>query len=288
MTHRPYPRVVATPHEPERVLIAGDVHGNVSWFRHLCDVALEQGCDAVLQLGDFGFWPHVSTGRRFQDEASRHAARAGVVVYWIDGNHENHAQLRALARSGGFVAVADRCVYISRGHRWTWSGVRFGALGGAFSIDWRDRVPGTSWWPEEVTTDSDVELLGSAPLDVLVSHEAPAGIPLAGFPLPASDQVRTEEVRELIRAAVEATQPRLVLHGHWHRRYTYELTWTTAKDGGFEWRSTVVEGLAADVQRDVRAWGVLELDPLRFIGGETTASHRRREPQSTPFPHGTA
>ncbi len=35
------------------------------------------------------------------------------------------------------------------------------------------------------------------------------------------------------------------------------------------WRSVQVEGLAADVQGDFQAWGVLELDPLRFVGGET-------------------
>jgi hypothetical protein len=28
----------ATP-EPSRLLVAGDVHGNVGWFRRLCDLA---------------------------------------------------------------------------------------------------------------------------------------------------------------------------------------------------------------------------------------------------------
>lgn len=261
--------------EPSRLLVAGDVHGNIGWFRRLCDLAARQRCDALLQLGDFGFWPHAPDGVRFLKHVSHHATRVGVDIYWIDGNHENHDALRELPPGAdGFVAVADRCLHIPRGHRWTWNGVRFGALGGAFSIDWRDRTPRKSWWPEEVTTMADVDALGTAPLDVLVAHDAPAGVPLEGFRLPAEDEVRSDEVRRLVRAATEATRPRLVLHGHWHRRHSYELAWPVEQDGQLAWRSAEVEGLAADVQGDYQAWGVLDLAPLRFSGGETYRAER--------------
>ncbi len=253
-----------------RLLVAGDVHGNIAWMRALCDLAGTHECDAVLQLGDFGYWPHHPEGTRFLRHVSHQAARVDVTVYWIDGNHENHAALAALPPGQeGFVEVTDRCFYIPRGRRWTWRGVRFGALGGAFSIDWRDRTAGKSWWPEEITTPADVDALGDGRLDVLVAHEAPEGVPLEGFRLPAEDQVRTDEVRRLVRAATEATQPKLVLHGHWHRRHTYELSWPVEEDGELAWRSVLVEGLAADIQGDFQAWGVLELEPLRFVGGET-------------------
>lgn len=97
---------------------------------------------------------------------------------------------------------------------------------------------------------------------MLVAHEAPAGVPLEGFRLPAEDQVRTDEVRRFVRAATEATQPKFVLHGHWHRRNSYELAWPVEHDGELAWRSAQVEGLAADVQGDFQAWGVLDLEPL--------------------------
>jgi hypothetical protein len=258
------------PSEPRRLLVAGDVHGNVGWFRRVCDLAAQHDCDAVLQLGDFGYWPHAPEGLRFLKHVSHHATRVDVDIHWIDGNHENHVALRDLPRrADGFVAVTSRCLYIPRGHRWTWSGVRFGALGGAFSIDWRDRTPGHSWWPEEVTTAADVETLGTAPLDVLVAHDAPTGVPLESYRLPAEDEVRSDEVRRLVRAATAATLPQLLLHGHWHRRHSYELAWPLEEDGRLVWRSVQVEGLASDVQGDFQAWGVLELDPLRFIGGES-------------------
>ena len=260
---------MTVPAEPNRLLVAGDVHGNSGWLEVLFRSAVAHGCNAILQLGDFGFWPHQPGGSRYLHRVSKYADRSGVVVFWIDGNHENHDALRLLTPSAdGFVDVARGCRHAPRGLRWTWRGVRFGALGGAFSIDWRDRVPGRSWWPDEVTTAADVERLGGAALDVLLTHDAPAGVPLGGVRLPDADQVRTDEVRALLAEAVKATSPRLVLHGHWHRRYSYELTWPAAVEGGAGWRATQVEGLASDVERDARAWGVLDLEPLRFTGGE--------------------
>lgn len=143
----PYRRRVACTSEPRRLLVAGDVHGDVAWFEGLCSRSAELGCDAVLQLGDFGYWPHVPDVLKFLRRVTSSAVRFDQTVYWIDGNHENHAALCTLpATADGFVELTDRCVYLPRGHRWTWNGVRFGALGGAFSIDWRERRVGTSWW----------------------------------------------------------------------------------------------------------------------------------------------
>lgn len=184
------------------------------------------------------------------------------------------------AAADGFVDLTDRCVYLPRGHRWTWNGVRFGALGGAFSIDWRERRVGTSWWPEEVTTAKDVEKLGSGPLDVLVTHDAPEGVPLSGLRLPVEDQVRTDAVRSLVADAVKATSPALVLHGHWHRRHSFELSWPIGIDGRLEWGHAQVEGLASNVEYDARAWGVLELDPLRFVAGISSRESPRWRPTS--------
>lgn len=255
--------------EPTRLLVAGDIHGDGAWFESLCRRAAALECDAVLQLGDFGYWPHEQGGVKFLRRLSSAAAKFGQSVFWIDGNHENHARLGALIGGGRSpVEIASRCWHLPRGYRWTWRGVRFGALGGAFSMDWRSRRPGISWWPEEVTTASDVETLGHDRLEVLVTHEAPAGVPLEGASLPPADQARTDEVRTLVADAVKATRPDLVLHGHWHRRHAFELAWPVAGGDELRWGHTRVEGLASNVEHDHRSWGVLDLDPLRFAGGE--------------------
>ena len=260
--------------EPERVLLAGDTHGNGPWVGNLCKLANQHGCDVILQLGDFGYWPHTAKGRRFLDQVDRHAERHGIsCLYWIDGNHENHDMLAELEPDeDGFVTIGDRCRYAPRGHRWRWGQVHFGALGGAFSMDHRYRVEGVSWWPNEILTDADVERLGEAPLDVLLSHDAPEGAPIRNFELQPGDEMLCSQVRERILQAVKATQPELVLHGHWHRRTSSELSWPINSDGELDWASTHVEGLAADKQGDHRAWAILDVDPLNFIDSEAILS----------------
>ena len=42
-----------------RILLAGDTHGNTTHVRYLIDVAVDQGCDRIFQLGDFGAWEHM-------------------------------------------------------------------------------------------------------------------------------------------------------------------------------------------------------------------------------------
>lgn len=155
--------------------------------------------------------------------------------------------------------------YIPRGARLELAGVRFGFLGGAFSVDWRDRTQGVGWWSNETTDQSEVTRLGTDDLDVLVAHDAPAGLDLAAWRLPAEDQVRAEEVRSLIASAVEATRPQIVFHGHWHHSHDTELSWIdraeTEQAGALMWRSTRVIGLGCDGDID-GGWLVLDLDPL--------------------------
>ena len=242
-----------------RVLTAGDWHGNRDWATECFEVAAEEGCQAVLQLGDFGLWP----GREdaWLDHIDHLAEQAGVEFVWIDGNHENHALLREWvedAGDDGLVRMRSRVRWASRGARWDWDGIRFGALGGAVSIDRFLRRSGINWWPEEVTTQEDVDRLGDEPLDVLVTHTAPTTTsrPIRRLPLPPAILADAQHVRTLLDQAVARTQPKLVLHGHWHVR----VTWTSDE--------RIVEGLAHDKSSRSEALAILDLaraNPLALI-----------------------
>ena len=143
------------------------------------------------------------------------------------------------------------------------AGVRFGALGGAFSVDWRGRELMTSWWPQEVVIAADVVRLGAEPLDVLVTHDCPAGIDLPShWTLRDGDQAKCNAQRALLLDAVSATQPSLVLHGHWHHRHTSQLQLASGK-------SVRVEGLAND-GCGAAAVMLLDLDDLADLGREDT------------------
>ena len=235
-----------------RILLAGDWHGNREWAAISLETAARAGCQVVLQLGDFGLWP----GREdaWLDHVDRHASTAGVSVVWIDGNHENHDALdrwrHEAGEQAGLVAMRDRVLWATRGARWEWQGVRFGALGGAVSIDRFLRKRGVNWWPQEATTQADVDRLGDVPLDVLVTHAAPTTVTPSyrRLPLPEDIIADARRVRDLLDQAVSRTEPPLVVHGHYHQRTRHEA------DG------RVVEGLAHDKSSVEEALAVLDLD----------------------------
>jgi len=264
---------------PTRILLAGDIHGDLPFLARVADRAVDEGCSTILQLGDLGaLWPGSDAFLPAIDEL---LVESGIDrLVFVDGNHEGFvtrvlfrgvdggtaagglaaARRRSEETVEGFRSLSERVQWIPRGTRWEWNGVRLGAIGGAFSVDWRRRTPGENWWPDhENVADADVERLGAGPLDVLVTHDVPLGVPMdaiSTFPLSPSDESNCALTRERLREAVEATQPSLVLHGHWHWKYGADLDWP---DSDGRARRTRVEGFGANLDRDVD-WATAVLD----------------------------
>jgi len=118
-----------------------------------------------------------------------------------------------------------------------------------------------SWWPlREEARPADLERLGTGPLDILVTHDAPFGAePQPQMPLPEDIYRQAQGTRVLLAAAIEATRPALVLHGHWHRRNSQAIELPS--------RLVRVEGLESDQEAGPRSWGVLDLGTLGFGDG---------------------
>ena len=241
--------------EGGRVGLVGDTHANTGWFIRVIEDLATEGVRVVVQLGDFGWWPQY----RFAQKISRAAGRIGVEVLFIDGNHEHHLNLRDSARradpdyeQGRPVQLHPRLWYLPRGCAWEWSGVRFRALGGAYSIDRWGRTPGKDWFPEETPTIADAyRAIGAGPADVFLCHDYPAlGYELEGIPLSEeSDERSSRQVQELLAEVATAIEPELVVHGHWHRRYSIERD------------NIAIEGL--DCDNKPRAAVVLDLETLQ-------------------------
>jgi hypothetical protein len=152
--------------------------------------------------------------------------------------------------------------------------VSFGALGGAFSIDHYARTNGLDWWAGlEETQQDDLDLLGDAPLDVLVTHDAPFGAePAHGSEIGSIDEMRASRTRRLLADAVAATQPRLVLHGHWHLRNKVNLMFDEPRDPQRRWAT--VHGLASDIEDSAQSWATLDLATLKFRDGNAVSGVR--------------
>lgn len=211
----------------KKVLIAGDWHGNTRWMHQALVCAARDGYKAIVHVGDLKvLWPDEYPGfpepGGFTSELAQNLEDLGLVFIFVDGNHDVHTELRKLPpNEDGFGIISDRLLYAPRGHRWNLGGVRFGALGGAYSIDKAFLTPGWDWFEGEEVVSDDVAALGSEPLDVLITHDVPAGIDVeTTLRIPEATERESYIVRSLLRDAVRATQPKLVFSGHWHQRRT--------------------------------------------------------------------
>lgn len=251
---------------PGRILVAGDCHHDIDHLRYLCQVALENSCDCIYQVGDLSYMPHTEIGTAFLDEISHLMWEYNLWFFWHDGNHENFDALWGTEwpiTSEGFYRMGPRFFYVPRGLRWVWAGLRFLALGGAHSSDIfmrkrmeaRSGLPRTWWWPQEDITQQDYyrALGGGGRVDVMLTHDAPLNVSIPGF-----DQFRRyglgAQNRQAIQDIADTVSPYVLYHGHLHKRYTSQLTLPN--------RACVVEGLGANGQGP-ESWAILDIGNLR-------------------------
>lgn len=246
---------------PRRVLAAGDWHGNREWalsvVKRVPQLLRDEQMRIVLHLGDFGIWPGLE-GRRYLDSVSAVLDLVNAQLWFIDGNHEDFAQLARMASEtlqDGRVQVRPNIFHLPRGHRWKWHGLTWLACGGGVSLDKAARTDGVDWWPqEEITSAQETVLGGSGHADVMVCHDCPSGVPHT-FPQPPSwwspaDLARNQSHRERLQRIVNAVRPTHLLHGHLHR--AYQRSWD------FGYGPVQVTGLAAD--GSLRNFAVLDAE----------------------------
>lgn len=256
--------------------IIGDVHGNSAVLKVALMALHKAGVTTAVQVGDFGFWP----GKRGQEYLKNVRALTeayGITLYVVPGNHEDYDYLNGLIPNADGILPVQRDLYvIPRGFTWTWDETRFCALGGAPSIDrtWRikrmmhERYP--LWWPEEFITPEDVErTIATGPCDVLLTHDAPRGIPhierhIQGNPhgFPLEDVAYADMGRDVLVPVVEALRPVALVHGHYHIPYVD----TYAHSDGY---ATTCYGMGADAMPG--SYGILDTTTctIRNTEGET-------------------
>lgn len=198
----------------KRLLILGDTHGSTNAMLDAFIFAAQHDVDAIVQVGDFGYWPQLG-GERFLHQTAKWAGEYNTPVYWVDGNHEDFATLYERYGQDHLspVQVKPLVYWLPRGVLLDWEGVRILAMGGAASIDRQWRVLGHSWFHEEMISDEDVEK--TAPADIVISHDAPINPLEAGGYRFIIDE-NSEFCRQQMRRVVSIAQPELVLHGHYH------------------------------------------------------------------------
>lgn len=265
-------------------LIIGDAHGSVRYLRSALELAALYELDGVIVAGDFGYW---SPTAAICFEAAQSEAEWGVPVAFLDGNHENHPALKAavaavtgsLTAPLGPVQLDGSLWYLGRGARFNLAGHTTVALGGAHSIDRASRMPGGTWFPDEVLSDADLaRAVEGGTAEILLTHDAPGGWIIPG--LSPEDQLPTKwqaelplchEHRERLSAAYALLQPQVVIHGHYHSGYRLDRTeaWGAVKIIGLDcdrpgWAYSREVGGHPSMVRVGAVDGTLVLDTVRL------------------------
>lgn len=198
------------------VLVVGDVHAN---FAALQAVIVHTKAQQVLQVGDFGYWPNI---QQFQLPKNGFTGANGkpVPVHFCDGNHEDHHSLAKLLATGT-TEVAPHVFYQPRGSVLVLEdGRRVLFAGGAQSADRHLRVENESWFEEELLTQQEVLAFPPAPIDIVISHAAPASVKLPPFTL--TDK-QTDPSRLALDMILSLYAPKLWCFGHYHEAFTQNV-----------------------------------------------------------------
>ena len=253
-----------------KILVIGDTHMGTSF---ICNVAIPQArkndCKLIVQVGDFGFWEPEEHARKFLNKVSKCLVREGMTMIWLDGNHERHKVLweNYPAREDGLSEIRQNLFYAPRGHVMKIGPVTCLFMGGAYSIDKHGRladelaegrVEGYYWSPDEMITTTDVErairhIARSGPIDLMFTHDVPTGIDVPGVHSTNKDFFpESTRNRMMLRLVFDRAQPKMLVHGHYHERYTGKLPLKPQ----------------VDPESDVLDWGYCRVDGLSYNGEE--------------------
>lgn len=145
----------------------------------------------VLQVGDFGWWPHKHGVLGFDGNPKKPWNQYGIKnkmdgirdntikFYFAPGNHENHDSLREIEESTDekFIEIIPGVFFCTFGSVLTLlNGTNVMFCGGADSIDKDWRIPGDSWWANEIISYADMYKLpdpNDIKIDWIISHTCP-------------------------------------------------------------------------------------------------------------------
>ena len=163
------------------IYITGDTHGNQDLWVRMCSFLT--GGDNIIVLGDFGmgffdgrYWPE----EMFFD----YLAEQNSMFLFLDGNHDCFDKLNAYEISewhGGHVHfIRNNVIHLMRGEIYEIDDKKVFVMGGGYSLDKKLRIPGRTWWPQEMPNDAEyrnayknLEKCGFK-VDYILTHTAPA------------------------------------------------------------------------------------------------------------------
>lgn len=214
----------------EEVLFVGDLHGDIGDAKRVVEKCRDLGIKTIIQLGDFGIY---KSDQRFLRKLNVSLTKNGIMLYFIDGNHEDFPYLYSFpVIESGTRPIMSNITHLPRGFVFSWGELNLMSLGGAFSVDKDFRTEGIDWFEfQEVLSRNDIEgairNASGKKIDILLTHDSPASCPnnITDNPVTqarAATMFGIENInesnlhRQVLDIAYNEIKPTFVFHGHYH------------------------------------------------------------------------
>jgi predicted phosphodiesterase len=216
------------------ICAAGDIHGAINRFYDdilTFEISLGSTFDWVLHVGDFGIWPDPER----IDRATRNHDGAGDFSEWLNamrpvprrtvfikGNHEDFEWLESRRHAEvlpGLFFLRNGCTMELKGA--SDGQIRVGGIGGCYGpSDYSRRSKDLQGYARRHYTHDEIDRLSSSgTLDLLLTHDAPAGI---RFPQHLRREGYASEAAGL-NLLLERVKPLVCFFGHHHARVDAEV-----------------------------------------------------------------
>jgi predicted phosphodiesterase len=190
------------------IIVMGDIHGD---FGKLNGFINKKQPKMILQVGDFGYWPHWNADKPQKKHHKEPVVKAqDTLIHFCDGNHEDHWALRDRTTD----ELYPNTFYQPRGSFFTLNdGRNVMFFGGAESIDKYHRTVGHDWFPEETVTQKDVMNLPDIKVDIMISHTCPHEFEVKCF---AGEEKSKDPSKDAMTYLLHRYKPDLWYFGHYH------------------------------------------------------------------------
>lgn len=164
------------------IYVTGDTHGNqILW--DACITSFLKPGDTIIVLGDFGIG--FFDGKYWSEEMFfDYLAEQSYTILFVDGNHENFEKMNSYEISewnGGCVhRIRPNVIHLMRGEIFEIDGKRVFTFGGGYSLDKDYRIPGRTWWVEEMPNNEEYKKATKNledcgfDVDYILTHTAPS------------------------------------------------------------------------------------------------------------------
>jgi hypothetical protein len=206
--------------------VIGDVHG---LFRRYMDVATR--AEMSIQVGDVGF----DYEPMFELDASRHKCVGGNHDNYTRGDCECNGEGCQKCHGRGFLFINQPPHFL--GDFGIWSVPMVGDIffaRGAWSIDWKNRIPGASWWDDEELKAMQMGHAHQLYLDtkpkIVVTHTCPDWIVdrmfASGMKSNYGPQSHFPRTEQWLGQLFAIHQPEIWFYGHYHHNWDQEIRGT--------------------------------------------------------------